>query len=660
MNISYIKSADIEVFPSGYRDSQFIAAKRTSEENLTSRRISGNPDNANYCFETDGGANIELYLAGYRFKFSKIALVAALNLNALKSQTIYAFINTANPDGDDEDTEPGDSYVGNILINAAEEAGSTFTPQAGVNATIVGTLDIGSGDAMQFCGIGFSTTDPENKFTAKLAMSFDDSGNLSSNTLTIDATNIRNTLGEVRAEDKNKNITQVFDTNKLSATKLIVNAEENTYFINTNTNADSNKGSLRIQRKRKNTETIDPVKLEVTENGFIGVYGDGVISSSGSILNTKGSLSLDVVDGYTSGAEDAQYGKLRITGEAEICRYVIDEEGKDTIYTNNSALMLSDVNLKDPNNPNEGTSIKLSAGLTGSDGAAVSNTSVQLLYPADENGKENSALCLPKNISNTINKHIYAWFVAIDEDGKATNKWESISDTPERYHFTKPIYTSGKFSSLDNNDIESPGIVFNESANSQLILRGNKVAADSDIRGLLVQTRSTQDYPTIILANENKETGSAITAVPNGFQISAHGDGKTLSGTELLFAGKTSDDSVGAIRYNSDDGRFEFNSPISLGTNTLGIANGGTGATTAESVLINLGITATATELNYVDGVKSNIQTQLDEHTHKYAGSSTAGGSATTAITATNADKIKIGNSYYTVSFSNGVLSFSQ
>lgn len=82
---------------------------------------------------------------------------------------------------------------------------------------------------------------------------------------------------------------------------------------------------------------------------------------------------------------------------------------------------------------------------------------------------------------------------------------------------------------------------------------------------------------------------------------------------------------------------------------TVPIAKGGTGATTAAAALTNLGITATAselnkldgvtattTELNYVDGVTSNIQTQLNgkassSHTHNYAGSSSAGGAATSA-----------------------------
>ena len=45
---------------------------------------------------------------------------------------------------------------------------------------------------------------------------------------------------------------------------------------------------------------------------------------------------------------------------------------------------------------------------------------------------------------------------------------------------------------------------------------------------------------------------------------------------------------------------------------TVSIAKGGTGATSAAAALVNLGLTALATELNYCDGVTSNIQTQLD------------------------------------------------
>ncbi len=56
-------------------------------------------------------------------------------------------------------------------------------------------------------------------------------------------------------------------------------------------------------------------------------------------------------------------------------------------------------------------------------------------------------------------------------------------------------------------------------------------------------------------------------------------------------------------------------------TDIISVAKGGTGATTAAAALQNLGLTATAAELNYTDGVTSNIQTQLNgksstSHTH--------------------------------------------
>lgn len=61
------------------------------------------------------------------------------------------------------------------------------------------------------------------------------------------------------------------------------------------------------------------------------------------------------------------------------------------------------------------------------------------------------------------------------------------------------------------------------------------------------------------------------------------------------------------------------------------------GITATASELNKLdGVTATADEINYLDGVTSNIQTQLNakaasSHTHNYAGSSSAGGAANSA-----------------------------
>lgn len=77
---------------------------------------------------------------------------------------------------------------------------------------------------------------------------------------------------------------------------------------------------------------------------------------------------------------------------------------------------------------------------------------------------------------------------------------------------------------------------------------------------------------------------------------------------------------------NSSAVNFNGTKDVIIGaTGVLPISRGGTGATTKDAALINLGltanaaelntldgITATTTELNYTDGVTSNIQTQLD------------------------------------------------
>lgn len=78
-------------------------------------------------------------------------------------------------------------------------------------------------------------------------------------------------------------------------------------------------------------------------------------------------------------------------------------------------------------------------------------------------------------------------------------------------------------------------------------------------------------------------------------------------------------------------------------TGNVPVSKGGTGASTAAAALTNLGITATATELNYTDGVTSNIQDQLNgkapssHGTHVTYGESApkANGSASAGVAST-------------------------
>ena len=114
----------------------------------------------------------------------------------------------------------------------------------------------------------------------------------------------------------------------------------------------------------------------------------------------------------------------------------------------------------------------------------------------------------------------------------------------------------------------------------------------------------------------------------------------TATATELNYMDGVTSNVQTQLDGKSASGHKHSTSDITSGTlssdrlPTVPIAKGGTGATTAAGALTNLGITATAaelnkldgitattTELNYVDGVTSNIQTQLNGkaasgHTH--------------------------------------------
>ena len=99
------------------------------------------------------------------------------------------------------------------------------------------------------------------------------------------------------------------------------------------------------------------------------------------------------------------------------------------------------------------------------------------------------------------------------------------------------------------------------------------------------------------------------------------------------------------------------NDKITISAKDTTYTLGSFGITASAAELNKLdGVTATATEINYVDGVTSNIQTQLDGkaasgHTHNYAGSSSAGGAATSA----NKLNTNAGSATQPVYFANGV-----
>lgn len=135
-------------------------------------------------------------------------------------------------------------------------------------------------------------------------------------------------------------------------------------------------------------------------------------------------------------------------------------------------------------------------------------------------------------------------------------------------------------------------------------------------------------YPDgAVLVKQSTSSGAAfvdyfrhlpVTSGGTGYNLSTYPDGSILTKA-------TNEDGTSYVDYYNSIG---LDSNVVSGT--LPLSKGGTGATTAADALIKLGLTATAKELNYVDGVTSNVQTQLDgksstAHTHSLAGDKITG-----------------------------------
>ena len=131
-----------------------------------------------------------------------------------------------------------------------------------------------------------------------------------------------------------------------------------------------------------------------------------------------------------------------------------------------------------------------------------------------------------------------------------------------------------------------------------------------------------------------------------------YGVATTGSNGLMSAADKTKLDGIatGANKYTHPSYTTRSSGLYKITVDATGHVSGATAVTKSDIVALGIpaqdtnttytlgsfGITATATELNYTDGVTSNIQTQLNSkaaanHTHNYAGSSSAGGAANSA-----------------------------
>ena len=177
--------------------------------------------------------------------------------------------------------------------------------------------------------------------------------------------------------------------------------------------------------------------------------------------------------------------------------------------------------------------------------------------------------------------------------------------------------------------------------------------AKTDITGLGIPGSDTNTAATLDTTSTTAQSTASDESLLNG-TVYLHKVSKTGSYNDLLnkptsMTPKSHNhgniSNTGAIGNAADKAIITTTNGV-LTAGTVPIAAGGTGATTASGALTNLGITATAAELNYVDGVTSNVQTQLNAK----AASSHAHGNIT------NAGAIGTASGKAVITTTNGVL----
>lgn len=140
-----------------------------------------------------------------------------------------------------------------------------------------------------------------------------------------------------------------------------------------------------------------------------------------------------------------------------------------------------------------------------------------------------------------------------------------------------------------------------DSTASKTLTHGGTFTAvtDTTVSGHKI-TDTTTTYTLPSETQLSKGTDSADTAV-----TLKHGDSFTVM-TDTSVSGHTITDKTTTFTLPTLPGVSDTDFPV------IPINKGGTNATTAAQALINLGLTATAKELNYSTGLTSNIQQQFN------------------------------------------------
>lgn len=257
-----------------------------------------------------------------------------------------------------------------------------------------------------------------------------------------------------------------------------------------------------------------------------------------------------------------------------------------------------------------------------------------------------AALNQKVNNSITVNGHSLTSNVTVT---KADVGLGNVTNESKATMFTSPAFTGTPTaptasSSTNNTQIATTAfvqtLVNNKiAASDAMIYKGTIGSTGATITALPATHSTGWTYKVITAgtyAGQQCEVGDMIVCITDGTSSNDSHWSVIQTNVDGAVTGPASSVDEHVAVFNGSTGKIIKDSGFTIGKSVPADAK----FTDTTYTLSSFGITATAQELNYTDGVTSNIQTQLNNkaastHTHNYAGSSSAGGAANTALALT-------------------------
>ncbi len=226
-----------------------------------------------------------------------------------------------------------------------------------------------------------------------------------------------------------------------------------------------------------------------------------------------------------------------------------------------------------------------------------------------------SAAAASTSASNAATSESNASSSATAASGSASAAATSASNAAASFDEFDDIYLGAKTTAPtvdnDGDPLVAGALYFNTVSNTMFVYSGSSwAAAGSAVNG----TAERQEY----VATSGQTTFSAtydvgfVDVYLNGSKLIPTTDFTATDGaTIVLGTGAVTGDNVSIIAYGAFNVADTY-TQSQANAKFAQVANNLSDLDSAATALTNLGLTATATELNYTDGVTSNIQTQID------------------------------------------------